>query len=440
MLPIPALVTSRGLLVGAWAALVACLPLLTVLALTPGDPAHRGLFNDFYDYWAAARILATGGDPYDHEQVAAVLRAAGVHSLVGGYGYSYPLLLAEAMRPLALLPALPAAILFTGGSLVALALAVALLCAGSRPTPARMLLLGAAIGLFAPVAGSLVVGQVNLYLLPALALAARGVGRPGALALASAVKLYPVAALGAFATLGRRGWRPFLFALGGAVALAVGPNLIAWRWSYGQSLVRMLGPDPYWTNQSVNGWLSRLALPSDFTAPPLPGLPVTACMVAACAGLGLLCAGLALRRRTPWPGAFALLLCFSVVAAPKNSLWNFAPLVVAAACGLAPTRGRLAPAVAAWTLIEMGGPLLLAAGSLGGHPVLLAWLSGLPLLGALVLLGQLLLGTFASPAASVGHEIEWTEPAAHAVGGLRRSVVVRRGLGRLRDRPGHLQR
>ena len=140
------------------------------------------------------------------------------------------------------------------------------------------------------------------------------------------------------------------------------------------------------------------------------------------------------------PGAFALLLCFSVVAAPKNSLWNFAPLVVAAACGLAPTRGRLAPAVAAWTLIEMGGPLLLAAGSLGGHPVLLAWLSGLPLLGALVLLGQLLLGTFASPAASVGHEIEWTEPAAHAVGGLRRSVVVRRGIGRIRDRPGQLQR
>jgi Glycosyltransferase family 87 len=443
MRAISPLVTPRGLLAGAWAALLACLPLLAVLALTPGDPAHGGLFNDFYDYWAAARILGMGGDPYDHVLVAAVLGAARVHSLVGGYGYSYPLLLAELLRPLAMLPALPAAVLFTGGSLIALALTVALLWAPPAPALPRMLLLATAIGLFAPVTGSLLVGQVNLYLLPALALTARGVARPGALAVASAVKLYPIAALAAFASLGRRGWRPLVLASSGAVALAVGPNLLAQRWSYGQSLVHMLGPDPYWTNQSVNGWLSRLALPSDFTAPPLPGLPVTACIVATCAGIGLLCAGRALRRRTAWPGAFAVLLCFGVVAAPKNSLWNFAPLVVAAACGLAPGRRRrwaLMPTVAAWTLIEMGGPLLLGASHLGGHPVLLAWLSGLPLLGALILLGQLLLGTSASPAASVGHEIEWPEPAPHAAGDLRRSMVQRDRLPRLRQRPDHLPR
>ena len=85
------LVDRRGLLAGGWSAAVASLAPLTSLAV------GRPLFTDFSDYWAAARILGTGGDPYDQALVAAVLRAAGVHSTVGT-GYSYQLLLAEAMR------------------------------------------------------------------------------------------------------------------------------------------------------------------------------------------------------------------------------------------------------------------------------------------------------------------------------------------------------
>ena len=81
------------------------------------------------------------------------------------------------------------------------------------------------------------------------------------------------------------------------------------RWSYGGSLVAMFGPDPYWSNQSVNGWLSRL-LP--------PGGPETALMVLLCAALGALAVGVAARQRRGWPGAYAILLCYSVVAAPKR--------------------------------------------------------------------------------------------------------------------------
>jgi Glycosyltransferase family 87 len=382
------LLTRRGLLCGAWSALLAGAAFALGLHANLGDPALGGLYNDFADYWAAARILDVGGDPYDRHLVASVLQGAGFHSTIGT-GYSYPLLLAELLRPLGLLPPLVAGGLFTAGSLACLALAVALLLSPLRQMPRLdALALASGAGLFAPVVGSLYFGQVNLCLLPGLALAYRGIARPGWLAIAAAVKLYPGAALVAFAAAGRRGLRPFLVTTALTLGLTVGPNLLAGRWSYGDSVVTMFGPDTFWSNQSVNGLLSRLAMPSHWTQPPLPGLPVTPLMVLVCSALGALTVAVASRQRRSWRGAFALLLCFAVVAAPKNSLWNFTPLVIVLVFTWTLVRDRpaeLGLLALAWAL--MGSSEV--AGAVRGHSAAGTWLTGLPLYGAL-LLGVLL--------------------------------------------------
>lgn len=82
------------------------------------DQGGAGRFNDFFDYWTAARLLASGGNPYDVGAVNRLLDHSGAHATVGSVGYSYPLLL----RPFALLPPVPAALVFTA-NLALLALA-----------------------------------------------------------------------------------------------------------------------------------------------------------------------------------------------------------------------------------------------------------------------------------------------------------------------------
>jgi hypothetical protein len=145
-------------------------------------------------------------------------------------------------------------------------------------------------------------------------------------------------------------------------------------------VLAMFGRDPYWTNQSLNGWLSRL-LPAQ--------VPVTPLMIAVAAGLGALAAAVAARQRRSWPGAFAVLLCYAVVAAPKNSIWNFAPLLVVIVFTWTLVRDR-PPAVAllaaAWALADALNPAGWLEDRIGIHS---AWLTSLPLYGALLLGGLL---------------------------------------------------
>src|SRR5215831_2376095 len=273
------LLTRAGVLWGACSCALAAgaLAIAVTIVAVRGRPGLDGLFNDFYDYWAAGRILDRGGSPYDAHVMSEVLASAGVHSMVGG-AYSYPLLLAELARPLAALPPGPAAALFTAGSLAALWLGVALLLSPLRRAT-RPELLGLATGaaLFAPVVGTLYFGQVNLYLLPLLALAVRGVRPKAGIATATAVKLYPGATALAFVTRGRAGVRPLLVTLVAALGLSLLPNALAGVWPARGGMVAMLGPDPFWSNESINGWVSRL---------PLPGLAATVAMLMGCAALG----------------------------------------------------------------------------------------------------------------------------------------------------------
>jgi hypothetical protein len=378
-------VNPRGALAGLWAAGVALAAMLTAASLSHG----KGLFNDYYDYWAAARILNQGGDPYDPRLIGSVLSAAGIHTAVGDYGYSYPLILAELMRPLSWLSPSSSAVLFLVLSSVALALAISVLLSPLEDLPKwELFALATACGGFSPIDGTLYFGQVNLLLLPPLVLASRGLMRESAIAITTAVKLYPSVTAGAFLVGGRREVKPLIWCLALMAALGLLPNLLWGQRSYSGSLRSMFGPDTFWSDQSVNGFLSRLALRSQWTVPPLPGLPVTPLMLFICGVLGI--SVLALLRgqgATSWQARYALLLWFGVLAAPKNSLWNFAPLVIVFAYCWSDARRRLltaAPLVMAYGLLEAQQLPDVARDTLYQGHAALTWLSSLGFYGAML--------------------------------------------------------
>jgi len=349
-----------------------------------------GLFNDFYDYWAAGVLLNRGQDPYDIGALHAVQRAAGLQVETGA-GYSYPLFFAHLLRPLALIAAPQAASIFMGLSLIALCGAIALLL-GSIPRLNWPVALtgGAAAGLFPPVIGSLYFGQANLLVLLALTIAYGCVAPGPMLGLASAIKLYPISGFLAAITERPPRWRRLaigLAVLGVLLLLQLGAGgaSIAGRAGY------FLGPDTYWTNESINGWLSRLGIASTWTKPPLPGLPVEPLMLVAVAILAALTVVvLLLAAKRPWEGALALSLWLGVVAAPKNSLWNFTPLLLCIAFIWTAVRGRwwiVAVGVAGWLLLELQAQLDSARETVYQASPALAWLSSTGLYGALIIGG-----------------------------------------------------
>lgn len=294
------------------------------------------------------------------------------------------------MRPLSLLDPHTAAIVFSLLSLLALASAIALLL-GSMPAVAWPVGIvgGAAAGLFPPVNGSLYFGQANLIVLVALALAYRCIAPGPMLGIAGAVKLYPVSGFLAAITERPPTWRRLrngigVFAL--LLLLQIGPGLgAANRAGY------FLGPDTYWSNESINGWISRLGLDSTWTRAPLIGMPVEAVMVAI---VLLLAIGtvvvLARAPDRPWSGAIALSLWLGVVAAPKNSLWNFTPLLLCLVFIWTRLNGRwwiAGSGVIAWLLIEAQAQLDAARETVYRGGPALAWISSVGLYGALLIGG-----------------------------------------------------
>lgn len=349
-----------------------------------------GQLNDFYAYWAAGVLLNRGENPYDVGALAAVQQAAGVHVETGS-GFSYPLFFAHLMRPLALLPPATAAAIFSTLSLVALAFAVAILL-GSLPQLRWPLALsgGVVAGLFPPVIGSLYFGQANLFVLLLLAIAYRCVAPGPMLGIASAIKLYPVAGFLAALTERPPRWRRLGIGIGVLGALLLlqlgsGGGSFSGRTGY------FLGPDTYWSNESINGWLSRLGIDSTWTHAPLPGFPVAATMLTIV--LLLTVATVVVLVRAPaytWEGALALSLWLGVVSAPKNSLWNFTPLLLAITFVFAHLAGRwwlAALGVLGWLLIELQAQLDGARGTVYQASPALAWFSSVGLYGALILGG-----------------------------------------------------
>jgi hypothetical protein len=347
-----------------------------------------GQLNDFYAYWAAGVLLNRGQDPYDVAALAAVQQAAGVYVETGS-GFSYPLFFAHLMRPLALLPPATAAVIFSTLSLVALAFAVALLLRSLPQLRWPLALTGGVVaGLFPPVIGSLYFGQANLFVLLLLALAYRAV-LPGAmLGIASAIKLYPVGGFLAALTARPPRWRVMAVGIGVLAALLLlqlgtGGGTLSGRSGY------FFGPDTYWSNESINGWLSRLGSDSTWTHAPLPGLPVEAVMLVIVLLLTAATVLVLLRAPDhPWDGALALSLWLGVVIAPKNSLWNFTPLLLGITFTVAQLAGRwwlLVLGGIGWFLIELQAQLDAARDTAYQASPAQAWFSSLGLYGALIL-------------------------------------------------------
>lgn len=352
-----------------------------------------GFANDFYIYWASARVLTAGGDPYDVGAVNQTLQALHLQVTVGQDGYSYPLLFAFLLVPLLAVPPQVAALIFFALSFAALALTVGLLLAPlSRCRLWELLLLAVIAGGFVPVRGSLFFGQANLLVLLPLAFAFRGVAAAGCLPLAACVKLYPAAGLGLFLSRGRRGVPQLLVGAGLTLALVLLPNLVLGRRHSTGHLAQMLGPDTFWSNESLNGAISRLALPSDHTTPLLPGLPVVPVVLAVSLGTAAIVAALVWRARgQPWDGCLTLVLGWALLAAPKVSLWDLAPLVLAGAFCWPHVRRRplrLLVIAAGWALIAAQSSVDLHRQSIYQGSPWLGLLSSLGVLGTLLVVGM----------------------------------------------------
>jgi hypothetical protein len=382
-------VTGRSLAAGAVAAVLAAFDVANTVIRDGGG----GFANDFYIYWAAARLLAAGGNPYDAGAVNHTLQTLSLHVTVGQDGYSYPLLFAVLLIPLLAVPPQVAALLFFALSLASLALTVALLLAPlSRFRLWELVLLAVIAGGFVPVRGSLYFGQANLLVLLPLALAFRGVAPAVCLPLAACVKLYPAAGLGLLVFHGRRALPQLGLGVALTLALVLLPNVVLGRQHTAGNLAQMLGPDTFWSNESLNGAVSRLALPSDYTTPLLPGLPVVPVVLAVTLGTAAIVAGVLWRTRCqPWDGCLTLVLGWALLAAPKISLWDLAPLVLAGAFAWPRVRRRplrLIVIAAGWTLIAAQSSVDLHRQEIyQGSPVR-GLLSSLGVLGTILVVGM----------------------------------------------------
>jgi hypothetical protein len=279
------------------------------------------------------------------------------------------------MAPLSALPFAAAVAVFTIVSVAAFAVSIAWWLPRALPgdddrATRRRRLLAVGAGLYPPVAGSVFAGQANLVVFALLAAGlapflpgrSREAGRTRALlagvllGVAAIVKLAPLALAVPLALAGRRR-RPARNALVGLAIGAVGGLVAALAVAPASGggasgLADLFGADPFWTNQSINGAVSRLFLDGDRTSALVIGdpRPVVVALTAALAVATVIVLVRALAGpRGGDPALLALALSLSIVAAsigaPKNSFWNHTPVLLALALALAavgPPRGRAA--------------------------------------------------------------------------------------------------
>ena len=301
----------------------------------------NGSFNDFHDYWLAGKLVLQGQSPYDLAALRELARTEHLSFLVGG-GYSYPLPFAIFMVPFAMLPFQLSLEVFMGLSIALFGLTVAAWIGwahGWEPDRARRrLALALAAGFYPPVFGTVASGQANLILFPliaggvVLAVAGSGSGRRTMggvlLGLAAIVKLVPGVVVVPF-VIGRR-WGGAVGTAAGALGALVAATLVApWAAQGSSGLTALLDPDSYFTNQSINGFVTRLVTPSDRTMPLYahafdPRLPMLA-LTAAFGLVTLAVLWLARDRLTNRRGlalGLGVALVAGVIGAPKNSFWN----------------------------------------------------------------------------------------------------------------------
>ena len=311
-------------------------------------------FNDFHDFYLAARLITQGHSPYDKAALAALARSEGLQFVVGT-GYSYPLPFALVMIPFVALPFTIAVLVFNGLSLALFGVTVAAWIGwayGSNPQlRRRRLVLAGAAAAYPSVYGTIANGQAGLLLLPLLGLGTIAVldedrktrrflgGVP--IGLAAIVKLTP----GLFVVpmlLGREFRAATGLVVGALGALAAATLIAPWAGEGSGGLTSLLDPDSYFTNQSINGLVTRLVLPSERTVPlwnhgfdpRLPVLVLTAGFALATLWV-LWRARDLLRERRGLALGLALALVGGLIGAPKGTYWNQVLVLVPAGLLLA---------------------------------------------------------------------------------------------------------
>jgi len=346
-----ALAGQAGRVAPATLALLAgAIPAAAWLVAHALDPAV--LANDFHSYWYAGRLLAEGASPYDLEALRALAQRQGDVFMVGT-GYSYPLPFALVMVPFSALPFDIAVGAFTVLSIGAFSAAVAgwLGRFHAAAPPARLRLAALAAGASPPVCGSVLNGQVNLLVVAALALgsalvlersAARSAVGGIVIGLAAVVKLVPAVLLAPLWLAGGRRAAAAGVAAGLLVPLALSALARPGIAPDSGTVTLLFQPDPFVTNQSVNGFVSRLVEGSDrmtaLAAGAFDPAPLTAILtfgLAVSTGVALWGA----RHRMSTADGLALGLAFvlagATAGAPKTSFWNVALVIVAVALFLA---------------------------------------------------------------------------------------------------------
>jgi Glycosyltransferase family 87 len=371
------------------------------------------LYNDFHSYWYAGRLLAEGASPYDLEALRDLATRHG-DVFILGTGYSYLLPFAMALVPLAALPFDVALVLFNAVSVTLFGATIAIWLRRFHPSaPSRRLLLAALLcGAYPPVIGSVLNGQANLVVAAVLGVGvvlafdraqARSALGGVAIGLAAVVKLVPAVLVVPLVLAGNRRGSAlgvvggFVVPLGLAALIRPGISMDA-PW-----LTALIRPDSFVTNQSINGFVTRLVESSSRMTALTPGAFDPGPVIAA-ATLGLAAWTLAVlwraRRRLASVDGLALALALALAAATagalKTSFWNEALLLVAAGLLLATTTpdlgaGALAPAeqlgLVAWLASAVLQPLVWIPGPM--PPGLAA--ATIVILGSLGLYGNLVL-------------------------------------------------
>ena len=310
-------------------------------------------YNDFHDFWFAAKLITMGHSPYDKAALAALANSEGLHFVVGT-GYSYPLPFAMAMVPFVALPFHTAVIVFNCIGLALFGLTVAAWIGWAHSyepgLARRRLLLAAAAGMYPSVYGTIANGQAGLVLFPLLGFGTmalldgnrrRGIAGAVGIGLAAIVKLTP-GAMAVPLILGRRIGAAAGIAVGAGGALVASTLLAPWAGAGSGGLTDLLEPDSYFTNQSINGFVSRLVNPSERTLPLWPHafdprLP----MLVATVFFGLVTFAVLWRARTSLLGrrgmalGLGLALVAALIGAPKGTYWNQAMILIPAGLLLA---------------------------------------------------------------------------------------------------------
>jgi hypothetical protein len=152
--------------------------------------------------------------------------------------------------------------------------------------------------------------------------------------LAGAVKLVP-AAVAVPLAIGRR-WGSAAGVLAGSVgAVVVATLAVPWASAGSSSLASLFDPDGFYTNQSINGFVTRFFADTDRTLAILPGLDPRLPMLALTGAFGLATLAVLWRGRLALAtqrGAalgLGLALVAATAGAPKTSFWNESIVLIA---------------------------------------------------------------------------------------------------------------